>query len=280
LEVLWLAAAEIDPLSDTERQRFGLARLQSGRVWPAAASDCDRMAAAYYDPGRRSPGRGLAAIAAEGAIRSCSADAIAGTPRSVYQLGRARLAAGDRTGGLRALSDALAQHYPAAGVDLADQLLADSPNAETKASAVGLYQQAFEAGLSVGAVRLGQFYEARASDSVGGLEASKDASLAWSWYQRAKSRGDPSALARFAEREEQDAVRAETSAARDRLWLDAFSDYAAAVTLARQQEWSEELWRNWRYRRASLARLLEQDGLMREVAQRYQSSIDGGVVGQ
>jgi hypothetical protein len=38
---------------------------------------------------------------------------------------------------------------------------------------------------------------------------------------------------------------------------------------ARRQEWPDDAWKTWRYRRASLARVLARRGMMREVAQAY-----------
>ena len=51
--------------------------------------------------------------------------------------------------------------------------------------------------------------------------------------------------------------------------LDAFELYAAAAERARLEDWPAELWRDWRYRRASIARLLARDGEMLAVAERY-----------
>jgi hypothetical protein len=35
------------------------------------------------------------------------------------------------------------------------------------------------------------------------------------------------------------------------------------------EDWPDDAWRDWRYRRASLARVLALAGMMREVAQEY-----------
>ena len=87
---------------------------------------------------------------------------------------------------------------------------------------------------------------------------------------RSRPVGDPVALARTAEQEERDGSQAADTGTRTQYWLDAFAHYAAATSIAQRQGWPEERWRNWRYRRGSLARVLEREGLMREVAARYQ----------
>jgi len=53
------------------------------------------------------------------------------------------------------------------------------------------------------------------------------------------------------------------------LQLDAFAYYAAAAERARSEGWPELAWRNWRFRRASLARLLERQDMMQAVADEY-----------
>jgi hypothetical protein len=51
--------------------------------------------------------------------------------------------------------------------------------------------------------------------------------------------------------------------------LQAFTFYAAAAQRAREEDWPDGAWQNWRYRRATLARLLANAGLMQEVADAY-----------
>jgi hypothetical protein len=51
--------------------------------------------------------------------------------------------------------------------------------------------------------------------------------------------------------------------------LQAFRLYAAAAERAHKEDWPDDAWKHWRYRRASLARLLAQDGLMQQVADGY-----------
>jgi hypothetical protein len=47
--------------------------------------------------------------------------------------------------------------------------------------------------------------------------------------------------------------------------LSAFRFYAAAAERARDAAWPDEAWRHWRYRRATLARLLAREGMMGQV---------------
>jgi hypothetical protein len=55
--------------------------------------------------------------------------------------------------------------------------------------------------------------------------------------------------------------------------LDAFKYYAASAERARLEDWPDEAWRNWRYRRASLARILGASGNMQQVADIYQATV-------
>jgi len=79
------------------------------------------------------------------------------------------------------------------------------------------------------------------------------------------------ALARMAERADRSALGAVTPAKRNGQWLEAFRLYAAAAERARAEDWPDAAWRPWRYRRASLARLLEREGMMQEVAEAYEA---------
>jgi hypothetical protein len=53
------------------------------------------------------------------------------------------------------------------------------------------------------------------------------------------------------------------------LLLRAFSRYASASERAKKADWPDEEWRYWRYRRATLARLLARAGLMQDVADAF-----------
>jgi hypothetical protein len=99
------------------------------------------------------------------------------------------------------------------------------------------------------------------------------ASEAWRWYRLGADAGEPSALAHFAEREESDALGAADTSARNAGLLKAFSLYAAAVARARIENWPADVWQHWRYRCASLARVLAKEDLMQEVATAYSATL-------
>lgn len=174
--------------------------------------------------------------------------------RIAYELGRALLAQGDVTGARRQFESAVADHYPVAQVDLADLQARTDPK-----RALLLYEEAWKAGVTIADFRLGQWYERGAIDSA----------QAWLWYQRAAQAGDPNARARLAEREDRAALAETAQDRRQERLLQAFASYAAAAAGAYEQDWPDELWQSWRYRRASLARILAHDGLMAQVADRY-----------
>lgn len=79
------------------------------------------------------------------------------------------------------------------------------------------------------------------------------------------------ALVRDAEREETAAAAATSTVGQAAHWLEAFKYYAAATERARSENLPDDEWRNWRYRRASLARLLAREGRMADVGDAYKS---------
>jgi hypothetical protein len=81
-------------------------------------------------------------------------------------------------------------------------------------------------------------------------------------------------LARFAAREESAALAAEDAEKKRAHWISAFKYYAAATERARREDWPDGVWRNWRYRRATLARLLAHEGMMQQVADAYSAVRD------
>jgi TPR repeat protein len=138
---------------------------------------------------------------------------------------------------------------------------------------VALYERAWKDGVSVAGFELGALYErgVRSPESKGSYALAPDATQAWSWYQEAADAGEPHALARFAERYDDAALVTENAASKATALLTAFARYAAAAENARHEDWPDDTWRNWRYRRASLARVLARDGLMFDVASTYES---------
>jgi WD40 repeat protein len=86
---------------------------------------------------------------------------------------------------------------------------------------------------------------------------------------------DPAALARQAEAAQRGAISETNEAQKNARLLTAFEGYAAATAAAEARGVPEETRRPWRYRRASLARILARAGKMREVAEAY-----GHIVGR
>jgi ribosomal protein S19E (S16A) len=70
-------------------------------------------------------------------------------------------------------------------------------------------------------------------------------------------------------RRENDALATADPSKRNALLLQAFRLYATAAEHAQNEAWPEEAWKHWRYRRASLARLLAIEGMMQQVADAY-----------
>ena len=130
--------------------------------------------------------------------------------------------------------------------------------------------------MPIAAFRLGQFLRTW-SASLGcrrGCCISADASKAWQWYQKGADSGEPNALARFAERDEKSALAEADAKKRNELLLQAFSRYAAAAERAKEEDWPDDAWKFWRYRRASLARLPAREGMMQQVADAYNKVLE------
>ncbi|MGO9945595.1 MAG: hypothetical protein ACLPWG_01950, partial [Steroidobacteraceae bacterium] len=53
-----------------------------------------------------------------------------------------------------------------------------------------------------------------------------------------------------------------------------FAIAAVGLLRAHGDDWPDDAWIHWRYRRASLARLLAQEGLMQQVADAYRKVLD------
>jgi hypothetical protein len=137
--------------------------------------------------------------------------------------------------------------------------------------AISLYVQAWNQGVAIAAYELGNLYEHGVSRAAGNNDhlLAPDEALAWSWYSKGAEVGEPNALARVAERDDGAIVSAEDPAKRNSYLLESFTHYAAAAERARRDDWPDDAWRNWRYHRASLARVLEREGMMQEVANAY-----------
>jgi eukaryotic-like serine/threonine-protein kinase len=269
-QIIWSKAAEFDPLPSAERVQLGLPPDPRVRKWLLNSSPCDQTAAALHDPDRLAPGLLQASVNSDIAIAACTAAAAnpGATQRDVYQSGRALLANHDFKGARQRFEQAHASGYRASQVDLANLLLDGSAGMFDAARAVSLYEQAWQSGVQVAAFELGHLYEygADGRGSVSTLSVQPDLTKAWQWYEKGSSAGEPNALARVAERQQARALAESSVEKRNLLLLQAFASFAAASERAQNEDWPDEVWRGWRYHRATLARLLEREGMMSPLA--------------
>jgi TPR repeat protein len=273
-EIAWDIAAQIDPLSDADRSLLGLAADPRARVWSSPESACDQAAAAFYDPDRLTSGRRQSDINPDIASLACAAEAAKpGHPlRLDYQQARALLATHDLAGARRLFEFAVSRRYRVARIDLGDLLLDATTGMLDPERAIALYEKAWRDGVTIAAFALGHLYE----NGVPGAGASfhTDLAKAWAWYQKGADAGEPTALARFAERDAKSAVAEQDPSKANALLLQAFRSYAAAAERAHEEDWPDAAWRSWRYRRATLARLLAREGMIHQVANSYQTVRD------
>ena len=277
-QILWVASAVTDPLPDTDRTQLGLPPDSRARlVWPTEASACDQAAAAVYDPDRLTRGAVLQTITVDIAGSACSAETAKPehAARADYQMGRTLLAKGDSNSARRQFEIAVAKRYRSARIDLGDLLVDASTEKGDPGRAVSLYEQAWQEGVPIAAFKLGHLFEygVQSADAAAGV-FNTDAAKAWSWYQKGVDAGEPNAVARFAERDERNALAQTDPLKRNAQLLQAFALYAAAAERAREEDWPDGAWKGWRYRRATLARLLAQQGMMQQVADAYGATLD------
>ena len=272
-QIMWDAAAQADPLPSVDRTRLGLPPDPSVRSWPAQRSACDQAAAAIYDPDRLASGTLRDEILVDIAGPACAAEI--STPKHFarldYQIGRTLFAKNEWTKARRQLEVAVAKGYRAARVDLADLLASAAAKMLDPRRAVSLYETAWQEGVPIAAFNLGRLYEngLQPFDASRAVAFPADASKAWLWYQKGADVGEPNALARFAERDDKNAIAETDLSRRNALWLQAFAYYAAAAARAQHEDWPGDTWKTWRYRRATLARLLAHEGLMQQTADTY-----------
>jgi len=277
-QILWEASAVTDPLPVADRIELGVPPDTRVRSWPAQASGCDLAAAAVYDPDRPTRGTLLESINVDIANPACLAET--GKPhhdaRSTYQMGRVLAAKGDANNARLQFEAAVARGYRAAEVDLADLLGPRSAARPDSVRALRLYKKAWNDGVIIAAFKLGHFYEygSQSRGNSGSAALQPDMSQAWLWYGRGADAGEPNALARFAELEENTALSVTDATNRNAKLLRAFGLYAAAAEGAREEDWPDDAWKHWRYRRASLSRVLAQQGLMQQVADAYLAMLD------
>jgi TPR repeat protein len=211
-------------------------------------------------------------VVADIALSACAEDnhGLAKSSQISYQRARALTASGKYSEARHWLEDAVARGYQAAQVDLARLLTDPSAAMQDLPRAISLYQHAWKDGVSIAAFELGTLYEhGLRSGDHGEYALGPDDARASVWYRRGGEVGEPNALARLAEKSDAAALANAEGAGRRQLLLDAFKYYAAAAERARREDWPDEAWRYWRYRRASLARVLERAGMMHEVAGAY-----------
>jgi eukaryotic-like serine/threonine-protein kinase len=276
-QILWDAAAQTDPPPDVDRTELGLRPDARVKSWGAKGSACDQATAAFYDPDRLTRGIVQAAIVADVADSACPRQTPSGnTPRLAYLAARALLAKSDVKGARGQFELAVSAGYRVAQVDLANLFVDTSAGLLDPERAAALDQKAWQDGVPIAAFALGHLYEAGVSGSQAVAHGKPQPHLAkaWEWYQKGADVGEPHALARFAEREERNALDEADATRRNAELLEAFRLYAAAADRARDEDWPDDAWKHWRYRRATLARVLAGDGLMQQVADAYSAVLE------
>jgi WD40 repeat protein len=291
-QVIWEEAVEADALSDVQRTQLGLgpttallvdttisshARPVGHPAFSAGdASPCDRLAGAFYDPDRHAQGTEQQRIDADMALPACTALISTRASRALYQWARVLVAKHDLAGARRQFELAVSKGYRAAGVDLGNLLTDGKAGMVDPERAVSLYERSWRDGVPIAAFDLGHIYEVgvSGSEATAPWKLQPDPAKAWSWYKKGADAGEPNALARFAEREERNALAQPDSSQRNALLLQAFRFYTAAAERAHDEDWPDDYWKQWRYRRATLARLLASEDMMQQVADAYQTERD------
>jgi len=272
-QIAWDGAAQTEFLSDIDRTRLGLPADTRIKTRSGQGSACDQAAAAFYDPDRSASGSAQSDINADIALPACAEEVA--TPghamRLDYQWGRALWAKHDSSDARRQFEIAVSEGYPAARIDLGNLLLDGTAGVVNPERAVSLYEKAWQDRVAIAAFALGHLYETGLPGV--GVNFQPDPAQAWAWYQKGADAGEPTALARFGERDEQGALTVQDPPKAHALLLRAFRFYAAAAERARIEDWPDEAWKHWRYRRATLARLLASEGMMREVADAYRDVV-------
>jgi hypothetical protein len=272
-QILWAAAAQVDYSAEGDRLQLGLPPDPHVRAWFATLSPCDQAAAAVDDPDRVAPGVLSPALAAEIAISACrpEVDPRRHAARYDYEMARALLAKPDPSAAQQFLEVAVDRGYRAAEVELANLLVRGPARGRDWRRAVSLYRRAWDAGVPIAAFELGQLYEQGLSTGQGipNNDLLPDGDQAAMWYQKGATAGEPHALAHLAEGGERSAFAQSEPDTRSALLLRSFKQYAQAAEYARLESWPDVAWKDWRFRRASLARLLAKEGMMQQVAEAY-----------
>gem|GEM_PF-4575007 len=272
-QIEWAEAAEFDPLAAEIRMELALSDSSMERIWPSNPAPCDLLAASSDDPDRVSPGVAFELIDPQKALAACAATKADGKSRFrfAYQRGRAYERKGDIAAARSAYEDALSGGYRIAGANLANLLSDPSDRMLDLKSAIRLYEKAWSEGVKVAALDLGALYMrgVLAPNSRTGYALAPDKSKAWDWYRNGAEAGEPWALSEFAEYNVNAATAERTVDQKKVRLLQGFSYIAAACERAHADGWPDEVWKQWRYRRAALARLLAAQGMMQQVAEKF-----------
>jgi WD40 repeat protein len=233
-QIRWADLGNPDPLTAVQRARFGLDEQPSGPDVPS--DECEREAAAPYETRRRSPGHELDDVNGDLAEPACARPA-RGLASGVWEFrsGRAQVAAGKVAEGEARLRASWRVGYLPAAVDLAAVLMrTDAGHGEARA----ILEAAWARGLS------------RAGADL--VRDHPDPAL----LARVEAAGEPSAYALQGDREERASLAAAEPAVRRSHLERAMHAYEQAVRDAERQNFPEQTARDWRFRRATLARLL------------------------
>ena len=282
---------------DTQIAWSQAAKIDDSRTWSGPGWACRRMRGSGPGPtmprnaiprlqrptipivGRRASHKGRSPLTLP--ANACTQEiAESGTaPRLAYQLGRALVAKRDLKGARQEFERAVSGGYRAAQVDLAGLLVDASAGTPDPGRAVSLYEKAWQDGVPIAAFELGQLYEhgvpgaaatalLRSAGPVKGLVLVSKGRR-YRRTQRART---------IRERDEAAAVTESSPQKKNALLLKAFASYAAAAERAQIEDWPDDAWEDWRYRRATLARLLAREGMMPQVADAYMAVRDEGEI--
>jgi len=254
VQMAYVVAAQFEPLTQAERFHLGLADSEI-----AKPGDFGKCLASVLPPSEAQP---LPLDRLDPAVPYSSAAACDNRQnekgRANYKKARGMLEEGDFPQARRELEAAISNGYVPAKLDLAMLVSRPAGKMLDVARAIELYEQAWKDGLVLAGFELAALHE---------QETGAEEERAWEWYRRAADAGEPHALARFGDRA-RDAAYTETNDPKRRaLMLESFRYFAAASEVASTEDWPDDAWRDWRYHRATLARLLARQGMMREVAE-------------
>ena len=228
-QIAWVAAAEFDPLSSTQRAALGLSAPADVRNFALAHSGCDQLAGAPYDPERRAAGVAAARSIPKPAIAACAPCTAPSNPHvRHYEYGRALAAANQAPAARAELERAIARGYHAAGIDLA-QLLMQPPAAATDITrAIALLEHAWSQGATVAAFEL----EVSTSTRQGAQRPTRPGLELVSTRCRG---GRAQCAGALWPREQQAGQTARDPLERRRHQLEAFRFYASAAERARRE---------------------------------------------